>query len=68
MLPLNLQLVPPSSIPQGAHGWCVSTPPPPPVTQKMKYFTSPSETGHKCSFSSDSEKHSSVLCFVSSVA
>lgn len=55
-----------SSSQQHSPSWlvCVN----PPVTQKIKYFTSPSETGHKCSFGSDSEKHSSVLCFVSGVA
>lgn len=63
MLPLKLQLVPPSSIPQGAHDRHVSTP----VTQKIKRFTSPNETGHKWSFGCDSEKHLSVLCFVSGV-
>lgn len=64
MLPLKLQLVPLSSTPQGAY----DRHEPNPVTQKIKCLTSPSAKGHKGTFSCESEKHLSVLCFLRSVA
>lgn len=39
-----------------------------PMTRKIKYFTVPSGTGHKCNSGCDSERHLSVLCFVPTVA
>lgn len=64
MLPLKLQIVPLSSIPQRAHDRHVPTP----VTQKIESFTSSRAKGYKGTFGCDSEKHLSVLCFLSSVA